>query len=99
MKKINIKRKEPAIILLNILLEGYPIRKNDITYCLSEDNYLCQEATEENTKTENKKKVLLKIGLGHYDLKGFIDWANTFTIEELAINGANAVLNDLRRGK
>lgn len=99
MKKINIKRKEPAIILLNILLKGYSIQKDNITYLLSKDNYLCQEATKEDTKTGKKEKVLLKIGLGHYDLKGFIDWANTFTIEELAINGSNAVLNDLRRGE
>ncbi len=91
------KIKHSAIILLGILLRGYPVIKDNITYLLSEDNYLCQEATKECGKTDKKEKVLLKIGFGGSGLKDFIDWANSFTVEELAINGANAVLNDLKR--
>lgn len=97
MGKIKMKRKSPAI-LLETLLKGYPLIKNNITYYLSEDYYLCQEAIKEDSKTGKKEKVLLKISLGGYKLKQFIDWANTFTIADLAINGANAVLNDLKRG-
>lgn len=99
MGKTKIKRKEPAIILLDILLKGYPVIKNNDKYWLSKDNYLCMEATKENTTTGKKEKVGLKIGFGGYGLNHFIDWANSFTIEELAINGANVVLNDLKRGE
>ena len=97
MGKTKVKRKKPSVILLEILLKGYPVTREGITYWLSEDNYLCQEATKQDTKSGQEGKVLLKIGFGGYELKHFIDWANTFTIEDLAINGANVVLNDLRR--
>jgi len=98
MDKTKIKRKKSAIILLNMLLKGYPVIKDNITYILSDDYYLCQEAIGRDGRG-NERKVLLKIGLGSHSLKNFIDWANSFTIDELAINGANAVLNDLKCGK
>ena len=93
-----MSKKQYPITLLEMLLKGYPIRKDNLTYWLSEDKYLCQEATKENTATGKKEKVLLKVELGDYSLHHFILWADTFTLEERVFNGSTAVLNDLKRG-
>ena len=95
---MKLKRKSKAIILLRGLLEGYVVVKNGNKYRFSDDNYLCQEVISEDTKTGEKKIVLLKISLG-VELKAFIEWANSFTDDEIIINTANFVLNDLQRNK
>ncbi len=96
MGKTKIKRRKSAIILLNMLLKGYPVVKDNKTYILSEDYYLCQIAMGRDNRGK-RKEVLLKIGMGSFGLKEFIDWANSFTMAELAINATTTVLNDLKR--
>lgn len=87
-----ITMKKFAITLLEMLLDGYSVVKDNIVYCLSDDGYFCQEAMN-STKTE---KVLLKVGMGDFGLKNFITWADDFDNAERAINAANKVLNDLK---
>jgi len=91
-------RKHKAAILLKILLKGHYIIKDNVKYLLSEDYSLCQEAVSENTSTKAKVKVLLKVNLG-IELKDFINWANSFTDDEIFTTSANSVLNDIREGK
>ena len=87
-----IKRKSKPEILLNILLSGYCIVKDDIKYCLSEDGYLCQVAIADLSNEE----YLLKVNFGEFELKQFIDWAEAFTDEEVSYNLANKTINELK---
>ena len=93
-----MKKNNKAVVLLKILLKGYPVIKDTKKYLLSDDYYLCQEAISENTITKEKKKILLKVQLG-IGLKEFIDWASSFTDNEIYTNAGNATLNDIKRGE
>lgn len=86
-----------TIILLNSLLKGYYVIKDNKKYLLDSNYYLCQVTMSEDTLTKVKKETLLKVNLG-IGLKEFIDWTDTFTQDEIFINSANNVLNDVKRG-
>ena len=88
--------KPKTAIILEALLDGRTIEKDGDRYCLSEDNYFCLIAySTTNGKTDTKKEVLLKVGLGDFGLRDFIYWCDKFTSEEVFIISAEKVLSNL----
>ena len=90
MKKIKSRKRHKAEILIGYLLKGHIIIKNNIRYVLDKDNNLCEE------RIRTKEIVLLKINFGGFNLRNFIDWANSFTDAEIFLICANKVLNDIK---
>lgn len=83
MKEMKKNKRHNAEILISYLLDGHTIKKDGIKYVLSDDFCLCEEGISENTLSKEKKIVLLKINFGEFSLKSFINWANSFTDEEI----------------
>ena len=84
--------------ILEYLLEGKPIKKDDHIYYLSDDNYLC----EEMDKHEGDKyigKTLVKVNFGGFGLNDFIKWGETFSDADVFIMGCEKVLTDIHRRK
>lgn len=80
-------KKHNAVVLLSLLLNGGSVVKDGIKYVLTRSNWIRQEATSEEIEAG-----YLRVGFDG-ELKNFIDWANTFTDDEIALNIANSVLN------
>ena len=87
-----------SVKILEYLLLGMRIEKDEHIYYLSDDNYLCVEM---GNYKGNKfiKKLLVKVNFGNFGLNSFIKWANTFTDEEVFVMGCSKVLTDMKREK
>ena len=86
------------IRILEYLLLGMRIKKDEHIYYLSDDNYLCEEM-DHYKGAKFIKKVLVKVNFGNFGLNSFIKWANTFTDEEVFFIGCSKVLTDIHREK
>ena len=92
-----MKLNKPVKIL-QYLLEGRKIEKDDHVYYLSDDNYLCEEM-DKYKGNKFIEKVLLKVNFGNFSLTSFIKWANEFSNEEVFLMSCQKVLTDINRKK
>lgn len=84
--------------ILEYLLLGIKIEKDEHIYYLSDDHYLCEEM-ESYQGNKMVKKLLVKVNFGNFGLNSFIKWANTFTDEEVFLMGCSQVLTEINRKK
>ncbi len=92
-----MKINKPAKIL-EYLMMGIKIKKDDHEYRLSKDNYLC-EVMDKYEGDKFIEKVLVKVNFGGFELHHFIKWANTFTDDEVFLMGCSQVLTNINRKK
>lgn len=90
--------KEKSIILLECLLAGLSVKKGEENYCLSDDYSLCM-ICEKYRDDKLIGECLVKVNFGDFTLQNFINWANTFSLEDITINSANKVLNEIKDKK
>jgi len=86
--------KEKSIIILDALLAGQVIERNNCRYCFDSNYKLCMIAYNETKKED----VLLPVNLG-IELQDFIKWCEKFTFEECYLIGCSKVLADIKREK
>jgi hypothetical protein len=85
------------IVLLKVLLSGVPIVKNGDRFWLDESNYFCIEAKKVDIISGQTSSTLLRVNFGDYSLKQFIDWANSFTDDEVFTAVSNRLLAEVAR--
>ena len=84
--------------ILEYLMMGMEIKKDEHKYRLSKDNYL-YEVMQKYEDDKYIEDVLVKVNFGSFYLNSFIKWANSFTDEEVFLIGCNKVLSDINQKK
>lgn len=86
--------REKAVVILDALLSGSVVEKDDKKYVIIEGD-LCQECTK-ITQGIADEKVFVAVGFGSMTLKEFIDWANSFSSDDVFIVSSNSALNKMK---
>lgn len=90
-------QRHPALIVLQSLLDGYPVPIEGEEYWMDEETKeVVIRRESENTQTGEKKEVFLRIDM---NVGAFFKMCERLPEKSLIEIAANKVLNDLRRGK
>ncbi len=97
---VKLTRKHKAVILLTGLLNGCIFEHDGNTYAMDEGHHLCQKMQKGDYKDGQfvpTEDVWVKISMGGFGLKEFIDWAEKFTDDEIFIITAQWTLTEINK--
>jgi len=88
-----VYKRPKAVTILNALMSGHRVAKDDYVYVMSDDFDVCTVGTMLDTKDGSEREVLLRC---FFDVAGFVGWCESFTDAEIVNQVANMVLNEVR---
>ena len=86
-------KRPKSVIILGLMLEGYPVTFGDREYCMCEGRFGVK-GTRLNTITHQTDEVFLGVEI---TLDTFIHMCDKLTDEDVAILVGNKVLTDINR--
>lgn len=92
-----LNKRHPALIVLQALLDGYPVPIEGEEYWMDEETReVVIRRESENTQTGEKREVFLRIDM---NVGAFFKMCERLPEKAVIEIAGNKVLNDLRRGK
>lgn len=89
---VNQKRKKPAVLVLEALLEGHEVKIGETTYVMGDRHDLCWVGLTDR----GEKRYMVVLGAG---MPEFIALCDSMTEAETSALGANVALNKIKAGR